>query len=279
MKRLFSQVAGAAIVAGAFAFAAPASAAAFLQNWYLDTDGAGAGLQTKINEYLDITGNSYIRLTPGAGSSFTFADDGFFQVTGHDGVGRPKPNYITATFTDGAGTGTFGGGITFTPGVGILNVYSDPVDNWGDNSSSIFGANDGTLIGSFLMYQGVGVVDSTGVPNGMLTLTMQATMLAPGYFFAPDGTTDLSTLVGGGLLFGFVTTNASTVTDLNTDVSDGLALLSGEPVVNDVKQGKFVVSNNGQYRLSVVPEPGTTALLGLGLLSAMLVARRRSKEK
>ncbi len=275
MKTVLTRLAATAAVAAAFALPGAASAATFLQNWYLDADGAGGDSAIKVGEWLDIVGASYIQLTPTGASTFSFKDDGVFYVSGHDNVPwNNSLNQITATFTDAAGTGTFGGAINFTSGVGILNVYSDSNYNYG-TTDAIYGANDGTRIGTFVLSVGTGKVDTTGVPNGELTLTLQATDLAAGYFFAPDGTTDLSTLVSDGLLFGFVTTNASRVTNPLDPLTGELGELVEGTIVNNPNQGSFIVSNNGQYRLSTVPEPGVAALLGLGLIGVCFAGRRR----
>lgn len=277
MKTLLRKLAVTAAVTGVLALPAAASAQTFLNNWFFDADGGGAGSATQINEYFDIVGNSYIQLSPTTGDNFTFLEDGVFVVQGHDGGALvSNTNQITATFTGAQGTGTFGGPISFTSGFGTLNVYSDSSFNY-TTSDGIYGANDGTLIGTFLLDFGVGTVDPTGIPNGQLTLQLQATSLTPGYFFAPDGSTDLSTLVDDGLLFGFVTTNASFVENPTAVLVSELSELVGGPIVNDVPRGTFIVSNNGQYRLSTVPEPGVAALLGLGMLGVWVAGRRNRR--
>lgn len=277
------KLAMAAAVACAAALPGVASADLFMNNWYLDLDKDGNKVQ--ISEYLDFVGNSYIQLTPTGVSTFSFDDNGFFIVAGADGTGPGSHNNdgsgsafateMTALFANGSGTGTFGGGISFTGGT--LTLYSDGAPNYA-TSTGIYGANDGTPIGTFTLTTGSGLVNASGVPNGELTLIFRATALAAGYWFAPDGTTDLSTMVSDGLLFGFVTTNASYVANPSALVDVELAELVSEtsPLVNDPASGSFIVSNNGQYRLQTVPEPGVVALLGLGLVGAY-AARRRSR--
>lgn len=273
-----AKFASSAIVAGALALPSVASASMFLNNWYLDVDGDGDKVQ--VSEYLDFVGNSYIQLSPTGPNSFTFADDGFFRVVSVDGGpdindGSGAGRQLTALFSGGTGTGAFSGGISFTGGT--LDLFSDTNFNYG-TTAGLFGANDGTKIGSFELTTGSGVVDATGIPNGELTLIFQATELAAGYWFMPDGTTDMSTMVDQGLLFGFVTTNASFVAAPSTNLVAELAEMTGGSVVNNPALGSFVVSNNGQYRLQVVPEPSVLALLGLGMLGACagMRARRRS---
>ncbi len=277
MRTLLRKAAMTAAVTGALALPAAASAQVFLNDWFFDADGAGANAAVQINEYFDIVGNSYIQLTPTGGSNFDFVDDGVFLVQGHDGgIPISFSNQITATFTAAQGTGSFGGPINFTPGFGTLNVYSDTNLNYG-TTDGIYGANDGTLIGTFVLSFGVGTVDPSGIPNGQLSLALQATSLTPGYFIGPDGTTDLSTLVADGLIFGFVTTNASFVDNPSATLVNELGELIGGAVVNDVAAGSFIVSNNGQFRLSTVPEPGVAALLGLGMLGFWAAGRRNRR--
>jgi len=40
----------------------------------------------------------------------------------------------------------------------------------------------------------------------------------------------------------------------------------------------FFVSNNGQFKLAEVPEPGSLALFGIAMLGAGVAARKRNKK-
>lgn len=239
------------------------SANAFLTDWTLDTNGAAAGGQVNVAEYLDIVGQSYIHNTFSGPSNFTFQDAGMFTAATHDGFFL-LPNALSTTFTaTGAGSiGPSGGSLAFTGGT--LNVFS----------------STSTLIGTFSLVSGSGLLQPNSVlPNGQLSILFQATFLAPGYFF--KGATDLSTEVGGGLVFGFATTNASLVTGPSA-ISSALAnvgplyaaTFGSLPSTTNYGIDNIVVGNNGQYRLQV-PEPISLALVGVALLGMGATARRR----
>lgn len=259
---------------------AVASAQTFLTNWKLDADKDGSFVN--VSEFLDLVGSSYVVNTPTGGTGFTFTDDGFFQVAGRDSQGPfalrdandgifPSTE-ITTTFIGATGSGNFGGGITFAPG-GLLNIYADPAFDYG-STNGLYGANNGDLIGTFELVSGSGAVDPTGIPNGLFTLIFRAIQLDTGVFLDSNNN-DLSTLVGGpdDILFGFVTTNASFVSNPDATLISELSELVGAPVVNG-PPGSLVISNNGQFRLSV-PEPTSMALLGFGLLGFGLSRRKQ----
>ncbi len=294
-KRLVAALVAASVL--------PASAsAAFLNNWTLDLTGAGntsGDGVTSVTEYLDIVGTSYINLN----STFTsFLDYGTFNVVAADGGASTFDNIVT---TSGlavyeltaifklSGSVTLPGAIDFAP-----FAAGDYVELWVGNTgtgtfdygttAATFGANNGIKIGDFKLAQGSGTVGTTGVPNGQITLILEPTSLTAGYFKDSSGT-DLSTFVnvtmGDGPLFGFVTTNASLVSNVPVTVNNEIVVgLAGDPSLPDLPlvagtfnsdpPDRFVVGNNGQYRWSV-PEPATIGLLGMGLMGMGAALRRR----
>ena len=275
------------------AFASVPAHADFLTNWYFQPDGT-AGTQTQINEFLDIVGPSYVQTTVPVAGAFTFNEYGAVGSPGHDGFAPYAGNFlsnseITALFTL-QGSGTLGGSITFTGGA--INIYSD-VGNKDFSTATapgvIYGADNGTLIGTFDVEYGGGAIDPTGIPNGTETLAARALFLATGYWLGPDGTTDLSGLAGPtSPLFGFTTTNASRLISTSDSVkSDIVGAFGGNATYTDpgclpgeltasctTGAGAFVISNNGQERLTI-PEPGSLALFGLSVFLLGAFARRR----
>jgi hypothetical protein len=274
------------------AFASVPAHAAFLTNWYFQPDGT-AGTQTLINEYLDIVGPSYVQTTTPVAGAFTFNEYGAVHSVDHDGGTVYAGNFsstgeITALFSL-QGSGTLGGAITFTGGA--INIYSDVGrQDFGTATApgTIYGANNGTLIGTFDVVFGGGTIDPTGIPNGTETLAARALFLATGYWLGPDGTTDLSGLAGPtSPLFGFTTTNASRVGSTSDAVKSDIVgafggnatytdpgCLPGEITGSCTGDGAFVISNNGQERLTI-PEPGSLALFGLSVFLLGAFARRR----
>ncbi len=258
MKRL---LAGAAVAASLFSLAAPASAT--LTNWFINTNGTGSGSAVSVHDYLALSGNSlvqptYATLPPTAGDTFTFNEVGSFLVQNADGITPLNPN-LSATFV-GSGSGTVGGNLGFTPG-GILDVFS----------------GGSTPIATFTLVSGSALLDAPGgvLPNGVISLIFQATAMQSGYFF-DSSKTDLSTLIGSPLFFGFATTNAIPGDPTNP----------AYPVLESMyatQFGSFLrtpttldISNGGQFRLAV-PEPSMLSLFGLALLGLGFMTRRKFK--
>jgi len=228
-------------------------ASAFLVNWGFDPDG-GADSIVEIPQYFNLDGTAHITNDLNA---LTFQEDGTFISTTYgppSAVWSPFGN-LTASFT---GSGTLTSTAFLFNAVPSSLVIYDAANN---------------AIGTFNLLSGGGLLDSSFGPaqNGLITANFVAESLAPGYWFTDKlGTTDLSdlTLTNNSpiLTLGFATTNATLIEgDPNFPIStDGNGHLTD-----------FYVGNNGQFRLDVVPEPGTLLLFGVGLLGFAAVARKK----
>ena len=282
LKKLTCAAAVAMSMAGA------AHAGPVLNDWVFNPNGGGYEEGQTINEYLDVNGNAFIELTPTGGTSFSFREHAVFNIVQADSNGALFPqNFaggnITATF-EAFGTGNFSGAFSFTGGT--IRMYQNPTDGQYAGTEGFYGANLGNLIAEFnVLAGGGGLVDASGSPitNGQVTVNARAMpgMLDSGYFFNANGE-DLS--MESILAFAF--TNANTVGEpqgnLVSEVACQFADFSGagcngEAYANAPGQ-YFFVSNNGQFKLAEVPEPGSLALFGIAMLGAGVAARKRAKK-
>jgi hypothetical protein len=221
------------------------TASATFIDWKFNPNGTGFATADTIHEYLDINGQADILNNY---TTFTFHETGSFVSALYDSAHLLTPS-ISADFVgDGNLTAT---NFTFTSAT--LDVY--------DSSSA--------LIGSFSLVNGGGALDNNYAPNGVISINFVADSLAAGYWFSPTGQ-DLSawTVANSSpiLTLGVATTNANTLQD-PPPTYDNL----GRPLT-------FTVSDNGQFKVSAVPEPGTLILLGLGFIGIAGVSRKKFKK-
>lgn len=285
--KLLNKLACTATVA--FAFAGSANASVVMNNWVFNPNGGGFEDGYKVKEYLDVNGNSFIQLNTTEGNpNFTFVEHAVFNVVQADSKGQLFPlmypgGNITATF-EGFGTGTLGQAFTFTGG--SIKIYQNPTNNQYATTNGIYGANLGNLIASFdVLVGGGGEVDASGNPIGNGNVTVYAKAgegdLMPGYWFRGNGD-DLSE--ESVLSFAFTNANPLAQPDstLVSEVACQFAGFTGAgcngSAYANAPGSYFFVSNNGQFKLAEVPEPGSLALFGIAMLGAGVVSRRRAKK-
>jgi hypothetical protein len=227
------------------------NASAYLMNWGFNPSGTGYGAATTINiqEYFDITGTAAITNDY---NTLTFGETGNFIALTHDGGVAPAGGVISpslsATFT---ATGNIpaipNGGFDFSTGtLTVLDGFSN-------------------VIGTFDLVSGSGALLNYA-PNGEITTNFVADSLASGYWFAPDGT-DLSA---------WTQTNNSPILSLGIATTNASILSTPTPTTD--AQGRlatFSVSDNGQFRINVVPEPTTLLLFGIGLFGMAAIGRKK----
>lgn len=291
MKTLKSAILGIALTAAA----GQASAAGLLfdQNWGFNYLGTGVGgAYTPVDE-MTYQGISFTNST-GISSGSTFQDVGRFGATGFSNDGSPIAaadtglgvNYaISATYLDW--TGTYGAttlgntAFSFDAG-GTLNLFLGTGASLGNNSFAT--AGDGANIMTLSILSGGGNINfgnAAGL-DGNVDILFQITNAAAGYWFLDtdgNGTadTDLAALLATGKFFGVGLTNSN-----NAITTPSLAVktdfISTTTLGGATGAGDIYTLNNGSASIGVstIPEPGTIALLGLGLLGFGAAGRRRA---
>lgn len=227
-----------------------ANAAAF---WF-DADAGGAAAPVRITQYIDYIGALDVANTYTGPTSFTFTQTGQGFMAGYDAVPNSFHSLSAATvdaltnvgfMLSGGGFGTLGNTISFNSGT--VTFYSP------------FSSNQ---IAQFNITGGGAAIDAVGGLVGASALTGHLASVSAGYFFKDLGGVMGSDVAG---LTDFGDTNLLVASDL----------LKG-PTTNDPFGRPLTIhfGANGQAILAI-PEPASIALIGLGLLGAGALRRRR----
>ena len=256
-----------------------------LNGWHFNPSGGGFTGSQRINESLDVNGNAFIELTRTGATSFSFTEHAVFNIVQADSNGQLFPvNFpggnISATF-EAFGRGNFSGAFSFTSGT--IRLFQNPTPGQYGSEAGIYGANLGNEIAEFnVLAGGGGNVDASGSPvnNGQVSVNAQAVSMDAGYFFRGDGV-DLSLQD----IIAFAFTNANTIgaptATLVNEVACQYAGFTGAGCGTGTFENSnraFFVSNNGQFKLAEIPEPGSLALFGIAMLGAGVVSRKRAKK-
>ena len=159
----------------------------------------------------------------------------------------------------------------------ITRLDRDPNINTFDpeSNSAYSGYDNGIKIAELVVTAGNGSLDVGGANKGngstFLTLEFVDNPLFYGIWFDENGNDLVQTYAGMSLLIGFVDT---TQTDLESDPDFDI-----NNIDDTVTEYTFNSAGNGGLEIAVVPEPGTMALLGLGLLGIAGITRKRYMKK
>lgn len=207
------------------------------------------------------------------------------------GIFSPEMTIVlngTGNFTADYSTGSIGDqDFSFTSG--MISIYIDDYAATGATTSkwattdasdgSLYGANDGTLVAEFNISHGSGTLQAEqGQTDNVDIWSFNTTTLLSGYFFFEGlgDFTDVADIAKG--IFVQMYTNDTNEILTNPSI---IAKLEAEFEENDVmmnestRTARVYVESEGSAEFTVVPEPATMLLFGIGLLGLAGITRRK----
>ena len=293
-----------AAILGLVATNSPAQATTlnFLEDWVLNIANAGESLTGAVIGVDQVTfkGITHVSVNDldqnGYASVYdTFKVDGLLYATGFTGGGSALNSeglnntgtgqgyeFTTKFSIDGLFTSVnpTNGTLNFShPSIGVLDLY---IDNLKDttgvqaNTISALGFKDGTNVANFSAVPNApgtgGVFDPSvidGSDDAFFTLVNQLA----GVFQKPLGTNLDDTLAGIWTRSNFSAQQLTTIPNAtNWELEFGVGSAGNDGLLN------FFVDENADARV-VTPEPGTLALLGVGLFGLAIFGKRRMSNK
>lgn len=227
-----------------------AHAAAF---WF-DADAGGAAAPIRVTQYIDYIGALDVSNTYTGPTSFNFTQTAQGFMAGYDAVPNGFHSLSAATVSalnnvgfmlSGGGFGTLGNTISFNSG-----------------TVTFFSPAFSSQIAQFNITGGGAAIDAVGGVVGASALNAHLSSVLPGYFFKDIG--------------GVMGSDVAGMTDFgDTNLLVASNLLKGATTVDQFGRPLTIhFGSNGQAVFSI-PEPASIALIGLGLLGAGFLRRRR----
>jgi hypothetical protein len=150
-----------------------------------------------------------------------------------------------------------------------------PMGNPGDHLLGVYQNNSSLLLG---FSQAIPEFAFRISANSLATFDLTVTYYASSDGTGPAlGTNTFASLTGGGNCPGLIATPPVPCNDAPWLVGSGFTTNVGSMVIHTSDTSGFFVDTLYLNNLSNVPEPGTTTLIGLGLVAVGLMARHRRK--
>ena len=181
-------------------------------------------------------------------------------------------------------TSVTGDNVGFDHTGGSLQLFVDSVVDFDGAAGTGAGASATSVqIAEFEVVPGaLGGNINTANNDGNVDIVFQATSIAAGWLFTGDGT-DIASLLdpeGDPILIAFSDSNFDICTPDGVECQPGL-FQPGGIYGDDLPDGfdifDFFAVEDGSIDLALLPEPGTMAIFGLGLLGLGIAVRRRQR--